>query len=91
MITEDLLSKIVNMQFEMIGIDLRLETIPEDNIIIVGKKKELWYEVHKFESEEQYKEWRSWAESIVRNEKDMNYIDFRYGMVYRYKKEGLLF
>lgn len=87
-ISKQTLHTVVNKQFEMIGVDLRLENIPEDSLIVNGKKRELWYEVYTFETEEQYKEWRTWAEKLIPGWKDMLYIDLRYGMTYRYKKKG---
>lgn len=76
----------------MLGLNLTLETLPEEGI---GKKKKPWYEVHKFDNEDQYNEWRKWGEEFLLNHyekphemlKVMNYIDLVYGMSYTIPKE----
>jgi hypothetical protein len=77
----------------MIGADTTWEEIPDSGLV----KKKYWYDVYKFDSEDQYNEWREWATDKLRKEvlpelveENMNYLDLRYGMKYRYKKPGEL-
>ena len=82
----------MNKQFEILGIQLRCETIPEDGIITVGKRKDYWYNIHTF-TEEQEKEWRLWCKDQLkdRDSKWYNYLDLRYGLPLSFKKQkGLL-
>jgi hypothetical protein len=80
--------KLINKQFEMIGVKFRHVDIPEDGIILVDKKKKNWYDYYKFENVEQYQEWKKFIlEQLNGNEREANRIDFIYGMVYKYKRE----
>lgn len=87
-----LLPILVNKQFEITGIDFSYERIGEDGIIQVGKKRDYWYNIYKFENEEQYIEWRDWVtEQLSKKflpgevEKEANFVDLVYGMTYKYK------
>lgn len=80
---------LINKQFEMIGVTFRLADIPEDQMILVGKKKVAWYDYYKFDTCEQYEEWKKFIVDALRgNMKEANMIDFQFGMVYKYKKES---
>jgi hypothetical protein len=87
---EQLIAKIVDKQFEMIGEKITLEGLPDDGMIEIGKKKMYWYDHYKFDNLEQYEEWRSWAEKEIKvlpnwlNE--LNFIDLLYGMSYKIPK-----
>ena len=82
------IEKIIDKQFEMIGVDFRFKDVPDDNIILVNKKKKYWWEVYKFKDVEQYGEWRKYIlEQLKGNVKEANKIDFHYGLIYEYKKE----
>jgi hypothetical protein len=92
-----LLYKVLNKQFKMIGEKMTYEELPEDGIIIVSEKKVKYYDHYKWESMEQYKEWRKWAyEKLIHLGENsakyiLDYSDFRYGLIIRLKKEGELF
>jgi len=92
-----LMSKILNKQFEMIGEKMTFEDLPVDGILIINNKKVRWYDHYKWDSWEQYQEWKKYAKEELKIlgerglEKFLNYMDFRYGFIIRYKKEGLLF
>lgn len=81
----------------MIGEKMTFEELPQDGVLTVGKKKMNWYEHYKWDSMEQYEEWRKWARNEMKilgekaSESALNYADFRYGFTVRYKKEGELF
>lgn len=87
-----LLSILVNKQFEIKNIDYSIEKIWEDGeIVITGKKKkEWWYNHYKFDNEEEYILWRNWVreeiekKQIYEIEKETNYVDMRYGMIFKY-------
>lgn len=82
------IEKLIDKQFEMIGVNFRFKDIPDDNVILVNKKKKYWWEVYKFKDVEQYGEWRKYLlEQLKGNEKEVNRIDFCYGLIYEYKKE----
>lgn len=84
------IENLINKQFEMIKVDFRYTDIPEDGIITVNKKKKYWYEEYMFESQDQYNEWRKYiTEQLKNNMKEVNKLDFSYGLVYKYKKEGV--
>ena len=91
------LYNILNKQFMMIGEKMTFEELPESGIIEVGGKKVEWYNHYKWDSMEQYEEWKKWAAKeleylgpSVANYL-LTYADLRYGFIVRYKKEGLLF
>lgn len=81
----------------MIKEDVRFEDLPQDGILIVNNKKVKWYDCYKWDNWEQYDEWRKWARSemekmgVPKVEYTMRYIDLRYGLTIRYKKEGEMF
>lgn len=87
-----LLSILVNKQFEMKNIDYDFDKINEDGTIQVGKKtrREWWYDHYKFDTEEEYMEWRNWVQEEIKKkmiydaEKETNYVDMRYGMTFKY-------
>jgi len=93
----ELVVKIINKQFSMIGEKMTFQELPEDGIIEVGGKKKEWYNHYKWESIEQYQEWRKWAGEKLKSLGEsaatylLNYADFRYGFIIRIKKEGTLF
>lgn len=82
------IEKLVNKQFEMIGVNFRMADIPEDGMIMVDKKKKVWYDYYKFETQKQYEEWKQYIlKELNGNTNEANRIDFIHGMVYKYKKE----
>jgi disulfide oxidoreductase YuzD len=92
-IIPEYLTPIVDRQFEMLNIGMRFSDIPEDGVIEVGGKRDYWYNIHKFTAEQE-QEWMEWAyEELKRKaaEEDFEYMNLRYGIVRRYKKEGELF
>ena len=97
MVIEKDLVKYVDKQFEMIGEKVRIKDIPSDGIITINGKKMYWYEYYKWDSMEDYEKWKDWMRKeleLIGNEKleyVLNYTDFRYGLVVRYKKEGAIF
>lgn len=95
MLSNNLISKIVDRQFKIVGASLTFKTLPEDGIITVAKKKMLWWNYWKFENEEQWKKWREWGEEYLKQQgvdvQKMDYIDLRWGMSYKIKKESQLF
>lgn len=95
------LTKILNKQFQILGLQIKFSDIPESGIITYkeGKKekKDYWYNVYKF-TKKQESEWKEWAleelkkihskedaESILRD------LELRYGFSIRYTKEEELF
>jgi len=88
MIVSSFIEKLVNKQFEMTGVNFRMADITEDGTILVDKKKKAWYDYYKFETQEQYEEWKKYIiKELNGNMNEANRIDFMYGMVYKYKKE----
>lgn len=90
--TESLRNKLINKQFEMIGEkDIKFEDFPKDGIIKRDTKKKYWYEWYWFKDKEQYLEWRDWARKVLTDillfpdqvEKELNYLDLRYGLNYK--------
>jgi hypothetical protein len=94
---KSLLYKILNKQFAMIGEKMTFEELPESGEIEVKGKKMMWYNHYKWESMEQYEKWKEWAWSKLEHlgetmgKRVLTYIDFRYGLIVRLKKEGTLF
>lgn len=87
------LTRIADKQFEMLGSKIRFNDIPEDGVVVVDKKKQYWYDAYKL-TEEQEQEWMNWAYEELKKmqaEEDFMYLNTRYGMVRRYKREGELF
>jgi hypothetical protein len=88
--------RLVNKQFEILGLTTRFEHIPESGIIDSGKKKDYWYNVYKL-TEEQEKQWEDWALAELKKlnplhaEALLRDIGFKYGMIRVYKKRGELF
>ena len=96
---EKYVTKIVDKQFEIIGIPMKFSDIPEDGIVSYkeGKKekKDHWFNVYKFTSDQET-EWKKWALSELskkfNNAEDiLREIEMRYGFSIRYKKERELF
>lgn len=86
------LKKIVDKQFEIIGLDIKFVDVKEE--ISVKKKKIPWYKHYLFENEEQYEKWKKWA--IQEMEKmdladQFVKLDLIYGLNIKIKKEGQLF
>lgn len=86
---------IINRQFEIINSPVRIGDIPEDGMVLVNKKKVWWHNVYRF-TEEQEKKWRKWAWELCKKnfsnpEKEMRYIELRWGFALVLKKEGELF
>lgn len=94
---EELFIKIANKQFEMIGESVRFQDLPKDGVITINNKELKWYDYYKWNSMDQYQEWREWAWKELENLGEcsakyiLDYIDFRYGFIVRLKKEGELF
>ncbi len=89
----EFLVPLIDKQFEMLGVPIRFNLIPEDGIITVGKKKDYWYNIYTF-TEEQEKEWVKWAGEQLKKmgrSKHFGYLNMRYGLRINYKKEGELF
>src|SRR5688572_5593539 len=89
---EVLRNKLINKQFEMIGEkDVKFENFSKDGIIKRDTKKKYWYEWYFFKDEAQYLEWRNWAKEVLLDyllpadslEKELNYLDLRYGLNYK--------
>jgi len=94
---EERLLKLINKQFEIIGETQTFEKIPDSGIVVIGKKKDYWYNIYKF-TEEQEKEWKEWVLKELEEEypsdeatKKLQDIELKYGFVIRYKKKGELF
>lgn len=97
----DLLYKIINKQFEMIGKEITYEEIEKTGglVKIMKSKKEVseyWYKVFLFEDEEQYIEWKDWASDKIKKHlkvsgddlnNEMQYLDLCYGLNYKYESE----
>lgn len=82
------IEKLIDKQFEMIGVEYRYKNIAEDGMVMIDKKKKNWYDVYKFKDCKQYEEWRKYIlEQLKGNEKEANKLDFHYGMVYKHEKE----
>lgn len=89
----EFLIPLIDKQFEMLGVPLRFKGIPEDQMVMVGKKKDYWYNLYRF-TEEQEKEWMKWAEAELKKkgrEKYFYLLNMTYGLPIKYKKEGELF
>lgn len=87
--------QIINKQFEIIRSKDRIKDIPEDGVVIVGKKRKWWHDVYLF-TEEEEKQWLEWAydtmkDSFMDPEKEIRYIELRWGFARSLKKEGSLF
>jgi hypothetical protein len=98
---EPLLKRLVNKQFQMIGEKVTIQDIENGVRVKEGKKEKVydWWKIYFFDSEEQYQEWKDWAEAEIRHylvldEKgylnEINYLDLVYGMTVRIKKQGEL-
>lgn len=84
-----LVERIVNQQFKIIGVDVSFKTLEE--YIEVGKKKIKWYDYYKFKSKEQYEEWKKWALNEINNsevKENFDMIDMIWGLEYDWKKKG---
>lgn len=85
-----LMREIVNKQFDIIGEKITFADIPEDGVVEVGKKKKNWWEVYHF-TEEQEKEWKEWVDKKLEGnfleEKQLVYIELRYGFTRDYSKK----
>lgn len=83
-----LLLKLINKQFEMLGLDLKYENIPDDGKLQTKTRRVYWYEIYNFTTEEQYRTWVDYVEKEVRGaayvepEAEVMYIDLRYGLNY---------
>ena len=81
---------LVDKQFEILGLQIRCKSIPEDGIITVGKKKDYWYNIYRF-TEEEDKEWTEWCKSelakINNGMKWYQHLSLVYGLPLSYKKE----
>lgn len=95
----EIIERVIDKQFDMIGVSFRFKDIPDDGMIkIVEKKKDklvYWYDHYKFSSKQQYEEWRDWAYSEFEKgeltNKDFIRIDMLYSMNFPFpveKKEG---
>lgn len=79
---------LVNKQFEIEGIDYDFERLMNDGYITLkenGKEKKIeWYRYYKFSSEENYEKWKEFCLKHITKKEFIN-LDFKYGMVYKYK------
>lgn len=90
--------KVMNKQFEMLGVKVRFEDIPDDGLVEVGKKKKEWYNVYKF-TEDQEDKWREWAEKeiakVIEDKETARKLLMKYELVFGlnriFKKSGELF
>jgi hypothetical protein len=90
----EIVKRVVNKQFEMIGEEFRIKDLTEHPIIELKVKKKVktvyWYEYYLFKDENQYLEWRKWAEEELKREgygtKEIVEIDLLYGMNYKLDK-----
>lgn len=90
---DKILTKIVDKQFEILGVKMKFSDIPESGLVD-GKK---WYNVYKF-TEEQELKWKEWALKELEEECDekqakeiFRELDMIYGFIRRYPKKGELF
>lgn len=82
----NLLSFIINRQFELIGEQITYEDLPDDGVITIGKKKIRWYEHYLFRDEDQYLAWKAFAISELTPhnlQKKFDLIDMTYGLDYK--------
>ena len=85
---DKILKKIVNHQFQIIGVEVKFEDIPEEGIK-VGKKLVKWYDYYFFENEDQYMVWKRWALKElekINSAHRINEIDMLYGLQYKMRK-----
>jgi hypothetical protein len=92
LVEPEFLTRLVDKQFKILGIQLRCSGIPDSGEITVGKRKDYWYNIYSF-TEEQEKEWREWVKTQLVGDDMMwyDYLDLRYGLPRGYKKERELF
>ena len=92
------MQRVMDKQFEILGVKVRFDDIPDDGLVEVGKKKKEWYNVYKF-TEEQEEEWKKWAQEEIakviedkeKARKLLMKYELLYGLVRIYKKSGELF
>lgn len=87
--------KTINLQFKIIGENVKYEDFPEDGIIEKGKKKMKWWDYYLFKDEEEYLKWKKEALEMLDDEykKKFPIIDMIYGLNYHLpqtQKEGQL-
>lgn len=81
------ISKLVDKQFEMEGIDFDYTRIVNSPIVtytVKGKeKKDYWYNLYFFSSQAMYEKWKEWALKYI-DLKLFYELDGKYGMAYKY-------
>lgn len=92
---EELIDEIINEQFKIIGVKVLFKNIPKEGIK-VKKKKVMWYDYYKFETETEYLKWKEWAKNRLKEnniENKFDEIDMLYGLSYKWEetKRGQLF
>jgi len=92
---EELIDEIINEQFKIIGVKVLFKDIPKEGIK-VKKKKVMWYDYYKFETENEYLKWKEWAKNRLKEnniENKFDEIDMLYGLSYKWEetKRGQLF
>lgn len=95
---EPLLNRLVDRQFQMIGLDVKIGDVKNGVQVKDGKKVKVvdWWKAYHFEDEEQYMEWKEWAaneifkfySNIEESELqiEINYLDLVWGMSYEIRK-----
>lgn len=91
----EIVERIVNRQFQMIGETITFKDIPNDGEVVKDGKRMMWYHCYKLTSEQE-EEWRKWTwEQLAmlgeERPRAFYHINMLYGMTVRYKKQGLLF
>lgn len=100
----DLLLRLVDKQFEMIGEKVKYRDVENGVEFKEGKKQKIleWWKVYFFENIEQYDEWRDWAMNELKKHlslddrgytNEFNYLDLVFGLNVRVNnnKKGELF
>ena len=76
--------RVINQQFKLIGLDITFDDIEEYEK--EGKKKVFWFDKYKFNSEEDFLKWKTWAVSELSKaslEKKVDEIDMLWGFGYK--------
>ncbi len=91
------MERVMNKQFEIAGLKVKFENIPDSGEVDVAGKKWKWYNLYKLTEEEEEK-WREWAVEEMEKVMDKDKVDkllrkyeLLYGLVRKYKKKGELF
>jgi hypothetical protein len=88
-----LMKKIMDKQFEIIGVQMKFEDIPESGMVKMGKKEVMWWDAFKM-TEEQEKLWKAWAANEMKGnlleQGHFTRLDLVYGFVRKYEKAPLV-